>query len=53
MMVIFRNFINLQIPFTKGIILNPNVFQVDTKSGFENKGVYIYHYKDYQLIRLD
>ena len=39
--------------FHQGYYFKSNVFQVDIKSGFENKGVYIYHYKDYQLIRLD
>jgi hypothetical protein len=36
-----------------GFYLKYNVFQVDSKSGYENKGVHLYHYKDYQLIRLD
>ena len=39
--------------YHQGYYFKSNVFQVDSKSGYENKGVHIYHYKDYQLIRLD
>lgn len=39
--------------YHQGYYIKSNVFQVDSKSGFENKGVHIYHYKDHQLIRLD
>lgn len=36
-----------------GYYFKTNISPVDPNSGFENKGVHIYHYSNYQLIRLD
>ena len=37
----------------EGYFFEVNIFQVDSSSGFENRGVHIYRYNNHELIRLD
>ena len=37
----------------EGYFFKVNIFQVDSSSGFENRGVHIYRYNNHELIRLD
>ena len=36
-----------------GYFFKINISQVDSTSGYENKGVHIYRYNNHELIRLD